>query len=208
MDSPFLRPNDPRYPEVFADATIHILGAHGIDRFSARAIARWMKVAPPTVLGEYSRAQLLEIVIISFERRWLSWSGSESMYGPSPTDIPLRLPATEDEHLGVRVHLALQQLAESERLRDNRAPAAHLERLRMAEKELLRHRLEQLAARQASRPPNELAVTATMALVSGLRLGLADPAPDLTWSVASAILRDYVARQLDEAGPDGVTLAS
>ena len=200
MDTPFLRPEAGSYAEILTDATVHVLGAQGIDRFSVRALARWMKVVPATVLGEYSRARVLELVVICFERRWLAWSASEAMYGPAPTGLPLRLPLTEDEKLGVRVHGALQQLAEAEQLRGNPAPSVHLARLRREEHELLRHRLGQLARLTGHHPPSEAAVSSTMALVTGLRVMLADPAAELSWTDACAALLQQVTRHLEDAG--------
>jgi hypothetical protein len=193
MDSPFLRLDDPGIPAVLTDATVNVLGARGIDRFSVRALARWMKTTPAAVLNNYSRARVLEIVIITFERRWLEWSGSEPMYGPNPAQVPLRLPATPDECLGVRVHSALQQLAEAERLRDHPASTAHLERLRDEELELLRFRLEGQRADCCQERFAERDVLGIMAMVTGLRLALADPSPALTWEDACAALRDHTA---------------
>ena len=192
MDSPFLRSDHAGYAEILTDGTIHILGAAGIDRWSVRGLARWMKVTPSALLNGYTRARVLEIVIISFERRWLAWSASDSMFGPSPADVPLRLPDTEDEKLGVLVHTSLQQLAEAERLRGNPAPTAHLARLRREEDALLRHRLGQLADRLEVSPPDDPVVSSTMALVTGLRVALADPATELGWSAACQTLRDHV----------------
>ena len=200
MDSPFLRPDHPDYPEVLTDATLHLLGARGIDRWSVRGLARWMRVTPAAVLNDYSRCRVLEIVIICFERRWLAWSASEALHGPAPTGLPVRLPQTEDEKLGVRVHGALQQLAEAEQLRGNLAPAVHLTRLRREEQELLRLRLRQLAGLKGYHPPSEAAVSSTMALVTGLRLTLADPAADLSWTDGCAALLQQVTRHLEDAG--------
>ena len=208
MDSPFLRPDDRDYAEILTDATIHVLGAQGVDRWSVRAVARWMKVTPAAVLNDYSRRRVLEIVIICFERRWLAWAAAETMYGPSPTDTPLRLPATPDEHLGVRVLSSLQLLAESERLRGNPAPAVHLGRLRKEEQVLLRHRVSLLAERLGTPMPAEEAVTATLALVTGLRLALADPSPAITYPVACELLMHHVARLLEGAGSEGSRIAS
>jgi hypothetical protein len=193
MDSPFLRMDDARLPEILTDAAINVLGSGGIDRFSVRALARWMKVSPPAVLNDFSRARVLELIIISFEKRWLAWSGSEPIFGPAPAAVPLRLPATPDECLGVRVYSGLQQLAEAERLRDNPGPTTHLERLRDEELVLLRFRLE---------PPDrcctclidDQAVAATLAMVQGLRLALADRSPVMTWSQACEALRQYASR--------------
>ena len=193
MDSPFLRMDDPRLPEILTDAAIHVLGSGGIDRFSVRALARWMKVTPAAVLNDFSRARVLELIIIAFEKRWLAWSGSEPQYGPSPAEVPLRLPVTPDECLGVRVHAALQQLAEAERLRDNPAPTTHLERLRDEELALLRFRMER-PDRCCAWMIDDHAVAATLAAVQGLRLALAEPAPTLAWSQACAALRQQVSR--------------
>jgi hypothetical protein len=171
MNSPFLRPDARPYPEILTDAAMHVLAGNGIDRFSVRAMARWMNVTPATLLGEYSRARILEMVIISFERRWLSWSGSVRMYGPAPSRIPLRLPATPDERLGVRVLSAVQHLADAERLRGNSAPAAHLDRLRREELALLKYRMTPVCC---SSPPEDAVALAVMAFISGLRLSLSE----------------------------------
>jgi hypothetical protein len=192
MESPFLRPDHRDYAEILTDATVHVLGARGIDRWSVRALARWMKVVPASVLNDYSRARVLAIVIICFERRWLAWSGSEPLHGPSPTALPLRLPETEDERLGVRVLTSLQQLAEAERLRGNGAPTAHLDRLRREEAELLRHRLGVLAERRGSPPPVAAALTATMALITGLRLALAEATPPPTYPQACELVAAHI----------------
>ena len=194
MESPFLRPDHRDYAEILTDATIHVHGARGIDRWSVRALARWMKVVPAVVLNDYSRARVLAIVIICFERRWLAWSGSEPLYGSSSTDLPLRLPETEDERLGVRVLTSLQQLAEAERLRGDGAPAAHLDRLRREEAELLRYRLRVLGDRCGSPPVGAASLTATVALITGLRLALAEPAPTLTYPLACELLAAHVER--------------
>jgi hypothetical protein len=208
MQPPFLRPDHRDYSEILTDGTIQVLGAHGIDRWSVRALARWMRVVPATLLNDYSRARVLAIVIICFERRWLAWSGSEPMYGSSPTHVPLRLPESEDEHLGVRVLTSLQLLAEAERLRGNGAPTTHLHRLRKEEEALLRHRLRILAERHGSAMPSEPAVTATMALITGLRLALAEPTAPITFATARDLLATHVARLFDDAGPDHGQVAS
>jgi hypothetical protein len=190
MDSPFLRPESVDYAEILTDATVHVLGARGIDRFSVRAIAAWMRVVPSTVLGEFSRARVLELVCICFEDRWLQWSSMESVWGPSPAAAPVRLPATEDEKLGVRVHDALLHLAAAEGLRGNCALKMHLDRLHQKELALLKLRMR---SRCCSAEPSDAAAAAVLALATGLRVMLAHDHPGLTHPLSVDALADYVA---------------
>jgi hypothetical protein len=189
VESPFLRPDSNEYAEILTDATVHVLGAGGIDRFSIRAIARWMRVVPSTVLGEFSRARVLELVCICFEDRWLQWSASESVWGPSPASVPLRLPLDEDEKLGVRVHHALLQLAEAERLRGHGALKSHLDRVHQKELALLKLRMR---SRCCGLEPSAAAAHAVLAFATGLRHLLANDAPGATQRQAVDILADFV----------------
>jgi hypothetical protein len=192
MESPFLRPDSVAYAEVLTDAAVHVLGAKGIDRFSVRAIARWMRVVPSTVLGEFSRARVLELVCICFEDRWLQWSSLESVWGPAPAAVPVALPATEDVKLGVRVHDALLQLAAAEALRGNSALKRHLDRLHEQELSLLKLRMRSTCC---SAEPSHAAANAVLAFANGLRHTLANDMPGVTQSEAVALLACYVARE-------------
>jgi len=191
MDSPFLRPDERDYPEILTDAAVHVLGGQGFDRFSVRALARWMKITPAAVLNDYSRARVLELINIRFGNRWLAWSASEPLFGPTPASVPLRLPEGPDERLGIGVLTALQLLAEGERVRGNPVPAYQLDRLRDEELALLRHRLESALSCCGGRS-DDREVRAVMALIRGLRLALAEAQPRLTRAEASDALRDYV----------------
>jgi hypothetical protein len=191
MYSHFLRLDDRDYPEILTDAAVHVLDAQGVDRFSVRALARWMKVTPAAVLNEYSRARVLELINICFSRRWLAWSGTEPIFGPNPASVPLRLPDGPDELVGIRVLSALQLLAEGERVRGNPVPGYQLERLGDEELELLRHRLDSALRCCDARADDDQAV-AVMALTRGLRLALAEAEPRLTLTQASQVLRGYV----------------
>jgi hypothetical protein len=189
METPFLRLDDRDYREIMTDAAVSVLGVGGIDRFSVRAMARWMKVVPATILNDYNRARVLEIVIIRFAPRWLTWSGSQSMFGPSPSRIPLLLPSTPDERLGVRILSALQHLADAELLRGNKAPAIHLDRLREEELELLRFRLTPVCC---SNEPDDVVVQAVMAFIRGLRLSLSEGSSGLAVTDATDLLSHFV----------------
>jgi hypothetical protein len=128
-------------------------------------------------------------VCICFEDRWLQWSASESFWGPSPAAVPLRLPLDEDEKLGVRVHHALLQLAEAERLRGNGALKSHLDRLHQKELDVLRLRMR---SRCCGVEPTVEAAHAVLALAAGLRLVLANELPRATQPQAVDILADFV----------------
>ncbi len=191
MDSPFLRLDDRDYPEVLTDAAVLVLAGQGIDRFSVRALARWMKVSPAAVLNEFSRARVLELVNICFVRRWLAWSGMEPLFGPRPAAVPLRLPEDPDELVGVTVLKALELLAEGERVRGNPVPRYQLDQLRGQEQALLRQRLES-ALSCCEVMPDDLQVAGVMALTRGVREALAEAAPQLTPDQASEIMRAHV----------------
>ncbi len=199
MDTPFLRPYDASFTETVTDGAVNILGSAGVDRFSVRALARWMRVHPSTLLGEYTRARLLEIIVITFADRWLRWSEASA----GAESAGLRLPATPDERLGVRVRLGLEQLAESERLRDEVGPSFQLDWLRDRERELLTHRMRSMAPTCC--PPVDDEVVSVLALIDGLRqvlsLEQASGTDGVTTSRAIAIaashLRTVTAHRVD-----------
>lgn len=198
MDSPFLQPDDPRLPEIFTDATVHILAARGIDQFSVRAIARWMRVAPATILNEYSRARLLELVVICFSQRWLAWSGSGDWW--SERACPLRLPRTDAERHGVRVLAALEQLALAVHQRGNPLPLGHVRRLYRDELDLVMARLARHPGLEASR--RDRYARLVQASVRGLRAALAVPDPSLSWEEAVEVIRAIEAAPDLQAGRD------
>jgi hypothetical protein len=206
MEPPFLRRDSVDYAEVPTDAAVHLLAGKGIDRFSVRAIARWMKVAPATILGDYTRARVLELVLICFRRRWLAWSASEPLWGPTPARVPLRLPLTSDERVGVRVYSALGHLAEAERLRGNSRPASLFERIGREEAELLRVRMR---PRCCDADAGDTAVHGVMALASGLRSSLSGSEPPLDSDAAVDLLADYVSlHTVHRDGCDSARIAS
>ena len=204
MDSPFLRPYDAGLAEVVTDAAVHILAGHGVDRFSIRAIARWMRVTPAYLLNDFSRARLLEIIVITFGDRWLGWCGAEM----APGTLGPKLPETPDERVGVRVRMALEQLAEAEALRDNPAPFFQVQFMVQRELEMLTTRLASLAPTCCPPLPDE--VDGLHALVVGLRLGLASRERSMDVASAKALLSsaaDGLTRHR-RGCPHGVAMAS
>src|SRR5262249_54396834 len=123
IEHPFLLPDHRDYPEVLTDAAVHVLEMSGVAQFSVAALARWMKVSPEAIHNLYSRARVIELVIICFSRRWGYWTTSDHLWLRAEHPCPLRLPTTAEERHGVRVLRALEELARGERLRGNPLPA-------------------------------------------------------------------------------------
>ena len=170
---PFLRPDDPRYREMLTDAAVVVLGERGVDGLSIGSLARWLKVTPAAVLKRHSRARVIELVMATFGDRWLDWSD------PGPLRrIPARLPGSDDEVHGVRVHRALSELARSELVAGRAAPSRIWSEVRRDELAGIRLRLG-ATERDAER---------VLALASGLRIALAEPEPTLTYEIAADIL--------------------
>lgn len=186
MDEPFLEPDSPRLADVFTDGVVHILAVRGVDQFSVRGIARWMRVAPSTILNEYSRARVIELVAICFAQRWLAWSTSGDWWS-DPSAAPLTLPRTEAERHGVRVLEALHVLALAERQRGNPLPLGHLERLERDEFAVVVERTRRSSGLEAPRL-NTYACLVHAAL-RGLRTRLAVPDASLTHDEATAALK-------------------
>ncbi|WP_157544782.1 hypothetical protein [Nocardioides halotolerans] len=184
--------DDREYAEILTDAAFFVISGKGVDRFSVRALARWMKVSPAAILNDYSRGRTLAMIAGRFGQRWLAWSAGDPLFGPTPARVPLRLPEGPDEQLGIRVLGALQLLAEGERVRGNGVPASQLDRLREEELALLRQRLRD-ALRCCGAAPDDRHVAGIMALTRGLRETLADAESRLTPTEATEILSGYVA---------------
>lgn len=202
MDSPFSKPTSPRLPDIVTDGAIHLLGTVGVDQFSIRRLAKWMGVTPSRLLDVFTRARLVEIIVITFSDRWLEWAAATH-----DMDAPLRLPVTPDERLGVRTRTALEQLAEAERLRGNRDPSRQFEFLDSQERMLLGARLARLSP-PCCRPDDD-EIRAAMALLAGLRSGLAAEPPRLTLSLAGGVMTQFAtAITIHRTDCDGEAMAS
>lgn len=182
--SPFLLPDHRDYREILTDAAVHVLETTGADRFSVAAMARWMKISPEAIHNHYSRARVLDLVTICFSRRWLHWSVSDSFWLRADHPCPLLLPRTAEERHGVVVSRAIVELARGERVRGNPLPELRLAQLRDDERELLDSRLTQLNPADVYAPPDDVELRGLMALLSGLRSGLAQDPPELSWEAA------------------------
>jgi hypothetical protein len=182
--NPFLRPDDCRYEEILTDAAVHVLETTGVDRFSVAAMARWMKVTPVAVNNHYSRARVLDLVTICFSRRWLGWSVSDPRWLQAEHPCPLQLPRTAEERHGVVVLQAIGELARGERVRGNPLPALRLAGLRADEREMLGSRLTQLNPADIYTPVADDELRGLTAVLTGLRTGLAQDPPELSWEAA------------------------
>lgn len=192
FEHPFLLPDHREYAEILTDAAVHVLEMRGVAEFSVAAMARWMKVTPEAVHNLYSRARAIELVVMCFSRRWLHWTLSEYGWLRADHPCPLQLPGTPEERHGVRVLLALTELARGEGLRGNPLPERHLADLRREEAELLRLRLLQMNPALPLPAGGGVQLTGLLALVSGLRTALAAEPTALTLEQASEIFAGAV----------------
>lgn len=193
VSSPFLRPDAVGYPAIFADGLVHLLGRSGLDRWSVRELARWMKVTPAAVLAKYRRADVLVMAVSEYARRWVAWAG----YPPYDSGLPASLPASAEEVHGVRVWWLLGELARSERLAGRPAAEEVYLAAEREERAFLARELEVLVERRVSTED----LTATAALVAGLRALLVAPAPALSAEAAQQVLHAHVARLRGPAPP-------
>jgi hypothetical protein len=201
MDSPFTRDSSPRLPDIVTDGAVHLIGSAGVDRFSIRSIARWMRVTPSRLLDVYSRARLLEIIAIEFGNRWLEWTLADE------EGSLLRLPESPDERLGVCVRTALEQLAESERHRGKPEPSNQFDYLDNQERAHLEMRMRGLSPTCC--PPDDHEVRAAMAVIAGLRVAVAHDPARLDLEVARRVLSGLARSSRDHRRDcDGVALAS
>jgi hypothetical protein len=184
FSSPFLLPDHVDYAEILTDAAVHVLETTGVDRFSVAAMARWMKVSPEAIHNHYSRSRVLDLVTISFSRRWLHWSVSDARWLQASHPCPLLLPRTAEERQGVVTFQAIGELARGERLRGNPLPALRLAGLQQDERELLGSRVTQLHSAGIYTPVGDVELRGLAALLSGLRSGLAEDPPALSWEAA------------------------
>ena len=193
VDEPFLRPYALSTADRLAEATVNLLRAGGVDALSVGALARTINVTPQAVRKDYPRARVIELVCMVFGQRWASWAGPDREH-----DLPARLPRIAGERHGVQVMRALLELARGEEARGRTAPAAILAGAVERERERLGAELDRICDRRVT--DDELA--RVHALVTGLRLALADgPSKDersLTWEVAADLLRRQVAELVVE----------
>lgn len=112
----FLRLDSASREDMLTDAAVHVLAAGGAVGLTLRAVADWLNVTPARVSQMVSRHQLPYLVTVRFVQRWSSWVE----YQRWRHGVHALLPAEPDEIAGVRVWLALTELARS---RDRRRTA-------------------------------------------------------------------------------------
>ena len=105
----FLRLDSASREDMLTDAAVHVLAAGGAVGLTLRAVADWLNVTPARVSQMVSRHQLPYLVTVRFVQRWSSWVE----YQRWRHGVHALLPAEPDEIAGVRVWLALTELARS-----------------------------------------------------------------------------------------------
>ncbi len=105
----FLRLDSANREDMLTDAAVNVLAGEGAVGLTLRAVADWLKVTPARVSQMVSRRQLPYVVTARFAQRWSSWVE----YQRWRHGVHALLPAEADEIAGVRVWLALTELARS-----------------------------------------------------------------------------------------------
>ena len=192
FSDPFLRDDSCDRGDMMTDAAVRILDEHGASGLTVSAVARHIGLTPQALTLRFggsrgARYRVLQLATVSFCRRWEGWI-SEALLAPVP--VP-PLPLRPETVRGVRVWLALHELAWSEANRGNDDLGDAIAYARSNEREMTHRRLERWAG---GRLP-ETAVDRISALTSGLRLDLVAPGSTLDASIATEMLR----RELDRA---------
>jgi len=103
----FLRLDSASTEDMLTDAAAHVLAAGGATALSLRAVAAWLKVTPARVSQLVTRDQLPVVVAARFAQRWVDWIE----YRRWSEGALALLPAEPEDVAGVRVWLALSELA-------------------------------------------------------------------------------------------------
>lgn len=195
-DEPFLRPWDFSDAGMLTNGAVHFLREHPASELSVGALARTMRITPQALLKRHPRSEVVFLLCREFGFRWLEWTGPDRQLG-----LPTRLPRTDAERLGVRIHAALVELAAGEALHDRTEPTQVLAELRVRERAQLHAALDPCGDAHASGCIVDVALAEIHALIAGLRLALIWAGPALTWDQAAEILRRRVAQLVVDNQP-------
>jgi AcrR family transcriptional regulator len=174
----FLRPWSCDQPDVLTDAAFELIAEGGTSALTMRALAAQTRMSPSWITDRFTnRARMLAIIADIFGDRWVTWIRARV----TTSGIAALLPATDEEIVANRVWLALVELGRVARevgwrtsavRRDERAVVARL-----------------LACRSG-----DLRVDDVLAMVDGLRAGMADPERSLHPDRARTILSTHFSR--------------
>lgn len=188
---PFKRLDSPALSDMLTDGAVDVLAERGLDRFSIGAVARRMDMSPQAVSNRFpssegGRPRVLQLITVTFGKRWLAWVTP----GLAAEPPMIRLPENDAERHGVRVWLALAELARGERARGNTGLESAVGWVRSREREDLAVSLEQWTGSRI--PPDE--VMSIVVLVEGLRAELASGDPHLNVETGHELLRSAMER--------------
>ncbi|RHW24811.1 hypothetical protein D0Z08_22860 [Nocardioides immobilis] len=174
---------------MLADGAVALLKKRNVSVVNASALARWIGMSRQALNERLwdpdgARRRVIALTVGAFADRWIAWVRPGLL-----DDLPLpSLPRTEDEVHGVRVWMALSELARGDLVAGIPDAAARIHATRRQEREVLRHRLWDWLGT----PPDDDDVLELCALTDGLRSALAAPIPDLTPEDADRVLRSRV----------------
>lgn len=175
---------------MLCDAAVMTLAEGGLRALSISSMARRIGVSPPALTQRWrgprgARARILQLVVHRFGERWHWWSR-----GPLIEDPPsLALPATDDELEGVRVWLALRELARSEHAAGNPDVALAVAQIGALDRAEIG---DKVRCRGGGRVASG-AVVGICALADGLRIELVASEPAIQLATAEDLLRTHIA---------------
>lgn len=171
----FLRPWSCDRADVLTDAAVELIAVGGTPALTMRGIAAQTRMSPSWLTDRFSnRTRMLAIIASSFGQRWVTWIGSRLPH----LGMVALVPATDEEIVANRVWLALIELGRVEPVVGWRVAS-----VRRDERALVTHRL--------GCRPGDPVLDEVMAMVDGLRAGMADPERPLHPMRARAILTAY-----------------
>jgi len=160
-----------------------VLRTTGVDALSTGAIARWLKVSPSAVTHRAPRHETVALIVQGVGRRWLQWS----VRGLRATTVP-PLPTSPEERHGVRVWLAVEELARTQKAAGHPEACERYEYFIGEERRLVEEWWGSGAGAGAH------AFEAFYTLLAALRSGLAREAGAIDDEVARALLASAIGR--------------
>lgn len=204
LHSPFLRPYSHSPADLVGDGVMNALWDRGVHELSSSAVARAMRVTPQGLQQRLSRcrtdedettaAVLFRLASWALASRWVDWVRESLMVLERGKAPEVRLPATEDERLGVAVWLAWQEVARGRTLVGDTVPGEVMSSALDEERQLVRDAL----CRAAGGDPTEQQVLAVTAVADGLRSQLVWPGSTLPLAVAREVMARQVATVVND----------
>jgi hypothetical protein len=167
--------------DLFADGFIQVVGARGLPAFSVAAVARWARLTPQAVLQDAGgRDGFVLLVTQQVAQRWSAWATGWD------AELPVALPATDEERTGVRAWGSLVELARAE------WAAGRSEAAEVVVEALARERTGYQWRLQATRPPLPEELDSLICLLDGVRSAMARTIEPMALERGQSIVRGWL----------------